>query len=146
MKTLLKNGNIVLKDKIIHGDLVFENNRIIYIGEKYSGEADQEHDLSGKMVLPGLIDIHTHLREPGLEYKEDITSGSRSAVAGGFTAIACMPNTDPVLDNPALISYVKYKAKESGLCKVLPIGAVTKGQKGQTLAEMRLMYDSGAVA
>jgi dihydroorotase len=146
MKTLLKNGNIVLKDKIIRSDLVFENNRIVYIGEKYSDRADQEHDLSGKMVLPGLIDIHTHLREPGLEYKEDITSGSRSAVAGGFTAIACMPNTDPVLDNPALISYVNYKAKECGLCKVLPIGAVTKGQKGQTLAEMRLMYDSGAVA
>ena len=146
MKTLLKNGQIVLKDKIIRRDLVFENNRITYIGAKYDGSADQEYDLTGKMVLPGLIDMHTHLREPGLEYKEDIESGSKSAVAGGFTAIACMPNTNPVLDNPALIAYIKYRAKDIGLCKVLPIGAVTKGQKGESLTEMRLMRDSGAVA
>ncbi|HEY8423144.1 MAG TPA: dihydroorotase [Clostridia bacterium] len=146
MKTLLKNGNIVLKDKVIRGYLVFEDNRITYIGENYSGQADQVYDVTGKMVMPGLIDMHTHLREPGYEYKEDILSGSRSAVAGGFTAIACMPNTNPVLDNPALISYVRYRAKEIGLCKVLPIGAVTKGQKGESLAEMRLMHDSGAVA
>ncbi|HEY8443308.1 MAG TPA: dihydroorotase [Clostridia bacterium] len=146
MKTLLKNGQIVLKDKVFLGDLVFENNRIAYIGEKYEGAVDQEYDLTGKMVLPGLIDMHTHLREPGLEHKEDIESGSKSAVAGGFTAIACMPNTNPVLDNPALVAYVRYRAKEIGLCKVLPIGAVTKGQKGEALAEMRLMRDNGAVA
>lgn len=146
MKTLLKNGNIVSNEKILKGDLVIENNRIAYIGQKYEGEFDQVYDLNSKMVLPGLIDMHTHLREPGLEYKEDIMSGSRSAVAGGFTSIACMPNTKPALDNPALIAYVKYRAKECGLCKVLPIGAITKDQKGQTLAEMRLMRDSGAVA
>ncbi|HEY8390849.1 MAG TPA: dihydroorotase [Clostridia bacterium] len=146
MKILLKNGNIVFGDKVEKGDLVLENGRIAFAGGTYSGESDKSYDVSGKMVLPGLIDMHTHLRDPGLEYKEDIISGSRSAVAGGFTSIACMPNTRPSLDNPALVAYVKYKSKECGLCKVLPIGAVTKGQKGETLAELRLMSDQGAVA
>lgn len=146
MKILLKNGNIVFEDKVQKGDLVLENGRIAFAGGTYSGQADKIYDVSGKMVLPGLIDMHTHLRDPGLEYKEDIISGSRSAVAGGFTSVACMPNTRPVLDNAALIAYVKYKSKESGLCKVLPIGAVTKGQKGEALAELRLMSEQGAVA
>ena len=146
MKMLLKNGNIVFGDKVQKGDLVLENGKIAFAGGTYSDSTDKIYDVSGKMVLPGLIDMHTHLRDPGLEYKEDIISGSRSAVAGGFTAIACMPNTRPVLDNPALIAYIKYKSKENGLCKVLPIGTVTKGQKGEALAELRLMNDQGAVA
>lgn len=147
MKILLKNGNIILTDKVITGDLVIENNRIKNIGN-FNGEKDidKTFDLSGKYILPGLIDMHTHLRDPGQEYKEDINSGSRSGVAGGFTSIACMPNTNPPLDNPALIEYVKYKSIKNGLCKVLPIGTVTKGQKGEILSEMRLMSQSGAVA
>ena len=146
MKVLLKNGNIVFSDKVQKGDLVLENGKITFSGKDYTGQVDKVFNVDGKMVLPGLIDMHTHLRDPGLEYKEDIISGSRSAVAGGFTSIACMPNTKPVLDNAALISYVKYKSKESGLCKVLPIGSVTKGQKGEELAELRLMSEQGAVA
>ena len=103
-------------------------------------------DAAGKIVAPGLVDMHCHLREPGQEYKEDIESGTRSAAKGGFTSVACMPNTSPVLDNAPMIEYVKNKAKSVGSVHVYPIGAVSQGLKGELLAEIGDMKASGAVA
>jgi len=97
-------------------------------------------------VLPGLVDPHTHLRDPGFEYREDIVSGTRAAVRGGITAVACMPNTKPVTDNPAIVRYIIDKAQREGACKVLPVGAVSKNQDGKELAEIGLMAEAGIVA
>jgi dihydroorotase len=103
-------------------------------------------DCAGKLVLPGLIDLHVHLREPGEEYKETVLSGTRSAVAGGFTAVVSMPNTRPVIDNAHLVRFVRDKAREAGLARVYPAGAISKGLKGEELAEYGDMADAGAVA
>ncbi len=103
-------------------------------------------DASGLIVCPGLIDMHVHLREPGNEDEETIASGSAAAVAGGFTAIVCMPNTDPPLDTEAEIEFVYRQATRAGLCNVFPVGAITKGRKGAELAEMGQMVRAGAVA
>ena len=103
-------------------------------------------EAKGAWVMPGLIDMHVHLREPGLEYKETIETGTRAAVAGGFTSVACMANTQPVNDNPYVTSYIREKAKAVASCRVFPIGAVTKGLKGEELAEIGLMVQEGAFA
>ncbi|HVN71607.1 MAG TPA: dihydroorotase, partial [Desulfomonilia bacterium] len=103
-------------------------------------------DASGMWVIPGLIDIHAHLREPGYEYKEDISSGSLAAAAGGITTVVCMANTDPINDNASVTQYIIKKASGIGLVRILPVGAVTKGQQGKELAEMGLMKEAGIVA
>lgn len=103
-------------------------------------------DAHGAVLAPGLVDLHVHLREPGGSAKETIESGTRAAAAGGFTTVACMPNTDPVLDSPAWIEWVAARATAAGHCRVLPIGAVTIGQKGETLAPLVALADAGAVA
>ena len=108
--------------------------------------AGTEIDAHGALLAPGLVDLHVHLREPGQSAKETISSGTRAAAAGGFTSVACMPNTDPVLDNPAWIEWVRNRALESGSCRVLPMGAVTVGQKGETLAPALALQQAGAVA
>ncbi|HVS70531.1 MAG TPA: dihydroorotase [Phycisphaerae bacterium] len=102
-------------------------------------------DCSNLFIAPGLIDIHVHLREPGQEHKETIATGAAAAVAGGFTTICCMPNTTPALDDDTQIEFVYTRAREAALCRVLPIGAITKGRKGLELAEMALMHAAGAV-
>lgn len=109
-------------------------------------QADHIVDAAGLTVMPGLIDAHCHLREPGFEYREDIVSGTRSAAKGGFTTVACMPNTSPVVDNTAVVEYIVNKSRNQAYCRVLPIGAATKGQKGQELAEIGLMAEAGIVA
>lgn len=98
-----------------------------------------EIDASGLYVFPGLIDMHTHLREPGYEYKETIRTGTLAAVRGGFTSVCCMANTNPVNDNPEVTYYILAKAKEEGSCDVYPIGAITKGLKGEELSEMAML-------
>ena len=103
-------------------------------------------EAGGALIAPGLVDLHVHLREPGQSHKETIASGTRSAAAGGFTAVACMPNTDPVLDSAAWVEWVLHRARESGSCRVHPIAAVTIGQKGETLAPAWALKAAGAVA
>ncbi len=100
----------------------------------------------GALLAPGLVDLHVHLREPGNSTKETIASGTRAAAAGGFTSVACMPNTDPVLDSPAWIEWVLNRARETGSCRVLPLGALTVGQKGETLAPAMALKAAGAAA
>lgn len=143
---LLRGGRIVDPaqgmDQV--ADLLIEDGRIARIGQIKT--ADQIIDVSGKFVLPGLIDMHVHLREPGFEYKEDIESGARAAVAGGFTAVACMPNTNPAADNRSVIESILGRADEVGLARVYPMGALTKGNKGEEMAEMGDMQQGGAVA
>ena len=142
---IIRNGNVVLKNSVEKKDILIENGKIVKIADKLPA-GGEEIDASGLHVFPGLIDMHVHLREPGYEYKEDIESGSKAAVKGGFTQICCMPNTNPVADNKVVVSYIKNRAKEVGLCKVHPIGAITKGEKGEQLAEIGEMKKAGAVA
>ena len=145
MKTLIKNGSVVLKDAVKKCDILIEDDKISAIG-KDLGNADKVIDASGKTVIPGIIDMHVHLREPGFEGKEDIASGSLAAVAGGVTQVCCMPNTNPVCDNAVVVRYIRERAKEVGLCKVHPIGAITKGEQGESLADIGKMAKAGAVA
>jgi dihydroorotase len=102
-------------------------------------------DATGKIVCPGFIDVHVHLREPGYEYKETVASGTRAAAAGGFTTVCCMANTHPVNDNRSITDYILAKAKTEGVVRVFPIGAVTKGLKGEALAELAELAESGCV-
>ena len=143
---IIRNGNVVLKDEVVKKDILIEDGKIKTIAENIPADGSAEIDASGKHVFPGLIDMHVHLRDPGYEYKEDIESGSKAAVKGGFTQICCMPNTNPIMDNKVVVSYVKHKAQEVGLCKVHPIGAITKGEKGEQLADIGEMKKAGAVA
>lgn len=127
-------------------DVRIAGGRIAALGREAGGGADEVVDAGGLIVTPGLIDMHVHLREPGYEEKETIASGGAAAAAGGFTAVACMPNTDPPLDDDTQIEYVVRQAKRAGNCRVYPIGALTKGRRGGELAEIGLMLKAGAVA
>lgn len=140
---IFKNAELLLEGGFRRADFRTENGKIVEIKEKIEGEGK---DLRGLAVLPGLVDIHVHLREPGFEKKEDIASGCRAAVKGGFTQICCMPNTKPVTDNKVTVTYIKARAREVNLCKVHPVGAITEGQKGETLAAIGGMKAAGAVA
>ena len=143
---IIKNGNVVLKNSVEKKDILIENGKIVKIANDIPANGDNVIDASGKHVFPGLIDMHVHLRDPGYEYKEDIESGCKASVKGGFTQICCMPNTNPIMDNKVVVSYVKHKAQEVNLCKVHPIGAITKGEKGEQLADIGEMKKAGAVA
>lgn len=109
-------------------------------------EGAEVKDLTGKILVPGLVDMHVHLREPGYEFKEDIASGTRAAAHGGFTGVCSMPNTDPVADDGAVIEYVKSRAAEVGKCRVYPSGAITHGLKGEIIARDGRHGSHGAVA
>lgn len=135
-------GASVGEDKDEVRDIYIRDGIIV---EPFDGSFDYEVDASGLIVMPGFVDLHCHLRDPGQEYKEDIYSGSLSAVAGGFTSIACMPNTEPVVDNKAVVSYITEKARRAAV-HVYPIGAATKGQGGVELAEIGQMKEAGIVA
>ena len=106
----------------------------------------REIDIGGKWLVPGLVDMHVHLREPGEEYKETIATGTRAAVAGGYTAVACMPNTHPVNDCASVTQFILKRAGEQGVCHVFPVGAISKGLKGENLSELGELREAGAVA
>ena len=129
-------------------DVFVENGVISEVGvdPDLEGVEMEVIDAEGMCVAPGLVDMHVHLREPGQEYKEDIESGTMAAAFGGVTSVACMPNTDPVVDNEAVVKFIKAKAEETGYVNVFPIGAISKGLEGQYLAEMGEMAFAGAVA
>jgi dihydroorotase len=126
-------------------DLWITDGRINGVG-KFDGKAENTIDVTGQVVCPGLIDMHVHLREPGQEWKEDIESGSRAAVAGGVTSICCMPNTGPHIDHAGIARQIIERGRQVGLCNVHPIGAVTKNLDGKELTEMRELSRSGCVA
>lgn len=145
-KLLIKGGAVVLPAGVQTCDILVEGDKIVKIAKNVEESGAKVIDARGLHVFPGLIDMHVHLREPGYEYKEDIASGAAAAVHGGFTQVCCMPNTQPVCDNAAVVGYIVARSKEVGLCKVRPIGAITKGEQGETLAEIGKMKDAGAVA
>ncbi|MDP3937986.1 MAG: dihydroorotase [Deltaproteobacteria bacterium] len=142
------NGRLIDPRNRIDGehDLLVDDGRIAAVAPRGEGDREgQRIDASGKWVVPGLIDMHCHLREPGHEYKESILTGTRSAAAGGFTSVACMANTDPVNDSPAITEFILGKARREGVVNVFPIGAATRGLAGESLAEIGQMKEAGIV-
>ena len=152
MKRLLKGGRLVDPAAGIDGDfdILIEGDRIARVDRDLPASwADAGHVVSiprGLVICPGLIDMHVHLREPGQEHKETVATGTAAAVAGGFTAVACMPNTNPVNDNAGVTELILRKAKEAGLARVYPIGAVSRGQQGEQLADIAELRAAGCVA
>lgn len=149
MKLLIKGGRVVDPVNSRNGlfDVLIEDGIITEISEKIEETViDTEViDATGLVVAPGFIDMHCHLREPGFEYKETIETGTKSAVKGGFTSVACMPNTKPVTDNATVVEFINKRAKETAYCNVFPIGAITKGLCGEELAEIGEMKFAGIV-
>jgi dihydroorotase len=128
-------------------DVLIDQGRIGAVGPSLAAPAGATIvDAQGQLVMPGFVDVHVHFREPGFEYKETIQSGSAAAVAGGFTTVCCMPNTNPVNDNQAVTEFILERARLAGLANVLPIGAITKGSEGKELAEIGDLRRSGCVA
>lgn len=127
-------------------DLLIEDGRVARIGPNLAVEGAVAIDAAGMWVAPGFIDLHVHLREPGQEYKEDIASGGRAAVAGGFTAVVCMANTQPVNDDPSVTEYILDRARQESPARVYPVGAATRGLAGEVMTEMAALADAGCVA
>ena len=148
MKLLIKNGTLVDPVCGLGGvmDILVEDGTITVIGNNLEDSEAQVLDATGLHISAGLIDMHVHLRDPGLTYKEDILTGSAAAARGGVTSIACMPNTKPVADSPEVIQYILDKAKENCGVRVLPIGALSVGQKGETLTDAKALREAGVVA
>lgn len=149
MNLLIKGGRVIDPAQGIDGtlDVLVADGRIKEVGKGLAAPAGAETiDATGLIVAPGLIDMHVHLREPGLEYKEDIVTGTRAAAAGGFTSVACMPNTKPVNDNKTVTGYIVSRAARDGIVNVFPIGAITQGSGGERLAEMGELKEAGCVA
>lgn len=150
MKILITNGKLVdtVNNTVNDRDILIEDGIIsgLYPRGEYSDNGDQKIiDVSGKYVIPGLIDMHVHLREPGEEYKETIETGCLAGAAGGFTGLACMPNTDPVNDNGSVTEFIKNQALKTGIIKVYPVAAITVGRQGNRLTEFGELKKAGAV-
>lgn len=148
MNTLLKNGTVIdyasnTEKKL---DILLEDSKISKIAENINDNADKVIDCTGLYIMPGMIDMHCHLREPGGEHKETIETGSKSAVAGGFTTICPMPNTNPTPDSAIVLERIINEAKRVNLCNVLPFSSVTKGEKGQELVDFKSQLEAGAIA
>ena len=148
MKQIIKNGFVINPDKGFAGkaDILINYGVIERVSENINDLDAKVIDATGMIVAPGLVDLHVHFREPGYEYKEDIESGSRAAAKGGVTTVLCMPNTNPPIDNAALVEYVINRGKRTGLTNVLTTGCITKGMQGKELTEMADLKASGASA
>jgi len=147
-RILIRGGRILdpATDRDAPGDVLIEDGRIAAVENSIEAADAEIIDAKGCWVAPGLVDIHAHLREPGQEYKEDIASGGRAAVAGGFTSVACMANTNPVNDDPSVTDYILDRARQDSPAKVHPIAAATKGLAGEVMTEMVALVEAGAVA
>jgi dihydroorotase len=145
---LIKNGTIIDPSQSLEKkkDLLVRDGRVEDIDESLKAERAEIFDAADLIVAPGFIDLHVHLREPGHEYKETVASGARAAVAGGFTSVCCMPNTNPVNDNSSVTSFIIEQGRAAKLANVFPIGAITQGSKGEHLAEIGEMKSAGVVA
>ena len=165
MNILIKNGHLVDPSQGIDGvcDVLVSNGKIQELkphSARGKGQKSAKNnirrkteeqglitiDAEGLLVLAGLVDMHVHLREPGFEYKETIQTGTEAAVAGGITSVCCMPNTNPVNDNASVTDFILKRTMERGFCDVFPVGAITKGQKGEELSEFGMMYEAGCIA
>ena len=148
MTLLIKNAVIVNADQVLEKphDILLEKGIIAKISPSIKADNSKVIDARGKLVFPGLIDLHVHLREPGREDKETIETGSRAAAKGGFTSVLCMPNTNPVIDNGMIVQAIIKEAKRVGLINVFPVGAITKGQKGEELTDMFELKEAGCLA
>lgn len=149
MNILIKSGHIIDPANSVDAelDILVSDGKIAKLGKpgSISDNGSQVIDAYGKLIVPGLIDMHVHLREPGFEYKETIATGAASAKAGGFTSVCCMPNTNPVNDNRSVTEFIRSQAKDAG-ARVFPIGAITKGSKGEELSEMAELHTAGCRA
>src|SRR5918993_1739275 len=149
MQTILKGGRVIDPANGLDGefDLLIDNGIVARVGKNLTVDGAEVFEIRrGWIVTPGLVDIHVHLREPGQEHKETVATGTASAVGGGFTAVACMPNTTPVNDHAGITQFILKKASEAGLARVYQIGAVSLGQKGDQLAELGEQKAAGCVA
>ena len=148
MKLLIKNGNVIdpatNTDAVL--DVLVEDGVISKVAPAISDDADKVIDASGLVVAPGLIDMHVHFRDPGQTHKEDIKTGSKAAAKGGFTTVCCMPNTNPVIDSEETVKYIIDKASEEKYTNVLPVGAVTKGMKGEEITDIAALKEAGICA
>lgn len=147
-RILIKGGRLIdpASDTDAVKDILVEGSRIVQTGSGLNAGDATLINAEGMLILPGLIDMHVHLREPGFEHKETIESGTGSAAVGGFTTIACMPNTNPIIDSPAMVEYIYLKAEKEGRVKVKPIAAITKGQRGEELSPIGELVRYGAAA
>lgn len=148
MTTLLKNGKLIdcKTNTEDYFDILIENEKIKEISKEINAKADKVIDCTNLFIIPGMIDIHCHLREPGFEHKETIETGMKSAVKGGFTSICPMPNTNPTCDSVFILRKIQDEAKRVGICNVLPYGSVTIGEKGEKLTNFEELKNAGAIA
>ena len=147
-RMLIRGAHVVDPSQGIDGilDIELDQGRIVRLGQGLPAEGMEVVEAQGLYAMPGLIDMHVHLREPGLEYKETIRTGTAAAAKGGFTAVCCMPNTLPVNDNASVTTRILDIARREGAVKVYPIGAITKGQQGREITEAAELKDAGCVA
>jgi dihydroorotase len=152
-ETIIIQGGTVIDPGRFHGraDVMIQEGKIVDIGHPLKSRSDGPApcftiDATGCIISPGFVDLHCHLREPGFEYKETIQSGAASAVAGGFTSICCMPNTQPVNDNGSITEFILSKGREAGTARIFPIGAITKGSAGEELADIGELVEAGCIA
>ena len=148
MKTLLKKGTLIdyKTNTFEKYDILIEDDKIAKIEKNIEEKAEKIIDCTNLYIMPGMIDIHCHLREPGFEYKETIKTGAKSAVCGGFTTICPMPNTKPTPDSTIILQKIMDEGKRVGLCNILPYASVTKGEKGEELVNFEELKKAGAIA
>jgi dihydroorotase len=146
-RILIRNGRVLdpANGVDMNADVLLQDGRVSRVGASLSDDGARVIDATGLVVAPGFVDLHTHLREPGFEYKESIETGTLAAARGGFTTVCCMPNTDPPIDNKGTVEYILRQAATVGAVRVLPIGCVTKGRAGKLLAELGELADAGCI-